>query len=94
MGKRLEIWRGGSVPVGVGAFGEKNLEAKYQNIAIRIIPRIDFPIPCCCGCCCCSPPPAAATAVVTGGVIVICLNLNPNSERDLERDREKEIPIS
>lgn len=38
LGKRLEIWTAGSEPVGGGVLGEKNLEAKYQKIAIRIIP--------------------------------------------------------
>lgn len=63
--KRLELsWEGSE-----GAFlGEKNLEAKYQNTAIRMIPVMLWPnpppLPCCC------PPwtwPSAAAA--TGGAI-------------------------
>lgn len=54
----------------VGLLGEKNLEAKYQKTAIRIIPVIVCPKPPCC--CCCLPcgrwPPS--TAAVVGGAIV------------------------
>lgn len=68
--KRLDMSMAGSE----GFLGEKNLEAKYQKTAIRMIP-VRLNPPCSRRCGCCSPPPPAAAApppppAAAGGAIL------------------------
>ena len=69
--------------------GEKNLDAKYQNTAILIIPVIVCPKPG--GCCLPPPPPAAGGAILTNSDdfdLTAYHTAPPTSERKDQNSRD------